>query len=242
MLTLKRVLKYFRGGALTAEIETVTGERLRLRTRGSGNESRSGNGKDARGLINEYLVNRAAANLGWEVPDVVLVRIPDDFLTEFDDAEFNNVLRRSAAANLGIRYSEECEPVPAALMNRLPVLLLQHMLAIDVFFSNHGRSSNNDNENVVRDATGRLWLVNHSDCRFLDENVLTRGFALPPHHLLEKEKGLLLSRDKLIRLGDPSLYARALTEIPDDWLKDSGLTRERIESAIATRIAQIARL
>lgn len=226
MRTLKKFNRQFKGSSFPTEIETTSGETFVLKMRGTGNS--------VSGLINEFIVNRVAAALGWEVPSVVPVIIPQNFPWNFGTDEFDDILQRSFGVNLGIEFFPSTEPLPANEVFLLPEGLLKRMVALDTFFCNFDRMAASQNILVNKDRD--YWLIDHGSCLFMDRNVSEKNFLLPKNHVLKQHEEALNYTEALSELLQFPDFSKIILELPKEWLAELKVSPQEIQSCFDTRI------
>jgi hypothetical protein len=210
MLTLKRFIQRFPGSSLPAEVEATDGRRLVLKMKGAGNGTQS--------LLAEFVANRAAASLGWPVPQPEPMMIPDQFPWGFGTDEFDDIVQKSYGVNMALQNLGPCEALPAAKMLVLPENFLLRMASLDAFFMNYDRLP--ASRNVLRDAQGKDWLIDHGSCLFVDAELSRKPLALAPGHLLGPGGMNLVDRGLCKQLAQAA--RAAVKELPRPWLAELG--------------------
>jgi hypothetical protein len=226
MLTLKRFIQRFPGSSIPSLVETTDGQTLVLKMKGAGNGTQS--------LAAEFLVNRSALRLGWPLPGAFPVLIPDGFPWEFGTDEFDDILQKSYGLNLGLQYLGDCEALSAEKMLALPGDFLSQMATLDAFFLNYDRLG--ASRNVLRDAQGAPWLIDHGSCLFLDPDLSAKPLVLAPGHVLGAQAPI--RPRAALRLGEQALLCAA--EVPGPWLAELGLTTASVQEAIEARLRAAA--
>ena len=222
MLTLKRYVQRFPGSSIPAEIETTDGQRLVMKMKGAGNGVQS--------LVAEFIVNRAAVAMGWNVPDAFAVEIPQGFPWEFGTDEFDDIVQRSYGMNLGLQYLGPCQALEAEAIKALSPKLLGEMATLDALFLNYDRLASS--KNVLLDEKGKHWIIDHGSCQFLDEDFVRKPLALAPGHLLLPGQDLI-QRKSLMALWDEAMEASI--EVPEAWRQELGWDVTRLTEALEAR-------
>lgn len=223
MLTLKKYHQRFQGSSIPTEVETTDGRRLVLKMKGAGNGVIS--------LVSEFIVNRAAVALGWNVPDAVPILIPEGFPWEFGTDEFDDIVQRSYGVNLGLQYLGPCTQLDAPAVKAISPKLLGEMATLDALFLNYDRLAGS--RNVLQDDKGKIWLIDHGSCQFLDEELLKKPLQLIPGHLLLPDEGHIL-KQSLVPLWDEAL--EACVEVPEPWLKELGWDVAKLTETLEARL------
>ena len=167
MRTLEKFVERHSGSSIPTGIEATDGSAWVLKMRSAGNGVQS--------LLAEFVVNRAAASLGWPVPLAEPLCIPQGFPWTFGTDEFDDILQRSYGVNLGLRHLGACQPLSAEEMRALPADTLRRMATLDAFFLNYDRLPGS--RNALRDAQGRVWLIDHGSCLFWDPDLAAKPLA-----------------------------------------------------------------
>lgn len=222
MLTLKKYHQRFLGSSIPTEIETTDGQRLVLKMKGAGNGVIS--------LVSEFIVNRAAVAMGWNVPDAFAVEIPQGFPWEFGTDEFDDIVQRSFGVNLGVQYLGPCKQLELAEVKAMSPKLLGEMQTIDALFLNYDRLA--ASRNVLQDDKGKIWLIDHGSCQFLDEDILKKPLQLIPGHLLLPDDSHI-QKKSLLPLWEEAL--EACVEVPEPWLKELGWDVAKLTETLEAR-------
>jgi hypothetical protein len=223
--TLKKFIKLYAGSSFPTEIETLSDRKLILKMRGTGNGAKS--------LVSEFIVNRMASRIGWNVPSAELVKIPDQFPWEFGTDEFDDLLQKSYGINLGLQLIEEAVVADISNIATLPIDLLYKMATIDIFFCNFDRQK--QSQNLLKDQNKKFWLIDHASCFFL-ESGFKQQFTLNPNHILKEREKILVNPAYLKKIADRSLALVAIEELPSEWLEEIKLAKKDLLHIIDTRI------
>ncbi len=155
--TLKRFVESFPGSSFPTLSETEAGGTWVVKMRGAGN------GADC--LVSEYLVNRIAHQAGLPVPDACIIEIPGGHPWTFGTDEFDDIVQKSTGPNLGLTLIPDARRTVPEGYDSLAADMISQMVTLDLAFSNQDRSRASGN--LLRDAAGLDWIVDHGGCRFL---------------------------------------------------------------------------
>ncbi len=185
-------------------------------------------------LVAEFVVGRLAGHWGYPVPEVRPVWL-DARTPRVGTDEFWDVLDGSVGWNLAVRWIPDAENVRLAEPPSLPANVLSAMFTVDVLFANFDRTTLSDN--LIRDALGDYWLIDHGSCRFADYlDDTSPAFELAPNHFL---RGSERSR-ALPPPIDEAQLRRLLDVVPREWLAAIDLSFERLVMGLAHRIEAFA--
>ena len=226
MLALKRFIQRFPGSSIPSLIECTDGQRLVLKMKGAGNGTQS--------LAAEFIVNQTAQALGWPVPAAQAVLIPEGFPWEFGTDEFDDILQKSYGVNLGLEYLGDCQPLDASEVLGLPAEFLSQLATLDAFFLNYDRLPKS--RNVLRDLTGKEWLIDHGSCLFLDGDLSGKPLALAPGHCLGDNT--LVRPRAAQRLGGQALLS--CEALPELWMRELRLDVPKLKALIQGRLNSLA--
>ena len=219
---LGRFLHTYPGSSFPTLAETTEGERVVIKMRGAGN--------GAGALLSEFLVNRFAHLCGLPVPDVRIVGIREDHPWEFGTDEFDDILQKSGGANLGICWIPDGRQLKAEEVRELPTEFISQVVTLDLVFANLDRSPASCN--LLRDSSGRQWIVDHGSCRFLYRRADGRSRTLPANHIFSGREEVFDSR-WLEPLGQNCIEA-VIAELPELWLSEEGLDKKEILTISST--------
>lgn len=225
MLRVKRLVRRLPGSSLAAEAETHEGPTVVLKLWGAGNGPLS--------LMAELLVNRAAAALGWPVPQADVVHLAPDHPWELGTDEFDDVLQRSPGENLGLQFVPDAHPVPKGF--DWPATFRDRVCTLDAAFLNYDRTR--ASANVLQTPEGTLWVIDHGACQFLDPALCQKPFALPPHHCFANDQGVRLQHAEA-----RALIASAMAQVaavPTAWLMATKLSPAVICERLEQRLERI---
>lgn len=210
-------------------VRASDGERWVVKFRGAG--------AGAEALAAELLVNRVARAWGLRVPAVAPIALGPEVERAGTD-EFWDVLAASEGANLAQRYVPDAEPVDLRTQ-RPSVGTIAAIVRVDSVFSNADRSRRNSN--LLRDAKGRTWLIDHGSCRFLHTLGRARGFELPRNHFLAgraaRELFALVGRPTPLRAAT---IAELVADLPAEWLAATSTDHAALPALVAARTLAFA--
>jgi HipA-like protein len=204
------------GGSLPAIVEADDSGLYVVKFRGAGHGTKA--------LVAEIVTGELGRAVGLRVPELVRVQVAESLGRNEPDEEIRDLLRASVGLNLGIDYlpgsitfDPVAGPAPAAAE-------ASEVVWFDAFTSNVDRSARNPN---LLCWHGRLWLIDHGAALYFhhawdDEVARSRSpfTAVKDHVLLPWATDVPGAGARLgSRLG-PERFARALAEVPDEWLGD----------------------
>ena len=226
-MTLHSFQQLYPGSSFPTRIENTAGEQWILKMRGAGNGPMS--------LLSEFLANRVAAQLGWPVPDVGWIEIPDNYPWVFGTDEFDDIVQKSYGWNLGIRYIPDSQQITTTDIERMPEAFLNVLYTLDLFFMNVDRTAKACN--LLRDGAGQFWIIDHGFLMLFQpvSKLGTTLFSTHIFHTLFPERVFRYDR----RLHDSALFEAAITQIPEQILADSGWTSSGLREKIALRMTQL---
>ena len=228
MVILKSFFQRFIGSSIPTGIEGTDGARWVLKMRGVGNGTQS--------LLSEFLVNRSAVKLGLPVPGAEIVLIPQGFPWTFGTDEFDEIVQRSYGLNLGLEYLGPCQGLTADEIRALPLELRTAMATLDAFFLNYDRLPGS--QNVLRDPEGRVWLIDHGSCLFLNPDFAAKPLALAKGHVLGEGINPLIDRSLIPELAKAA--KAVLPDVPLEWLTATDLDLDRTQSLIDIRVRAVS--
>ncbi len=207
------------GGSLPAVVEGDDGELWVTKFRGAG--------QGARVLIAELVVGLLAQTLGLPVPALALVDLSEAFGRMERDAEIQDLLRRSAGVNVGLRYLDGAFNFdPLAAGDLIDPEFAARVVWLDAYTTNPDRSARNPNLMVWE---RRPWLIDHGaalyaqhDWRGVDEARARAAFPLVRQHVLLGRSGDLRAADAaLAPLVTAEVLGAVLARVPDALFEDA---------------------
>jgi hypothetical protein len=205
------------GGSLPAVVETDGGLFV-VKFRGAG--------QGAKSLIAELIVGLIGSHLGFPIPELALVVVPDEFGRSEPDPEIQHILRTSHGTNVGLRYLDGAFNFALAPAGDLITPeFAANLVWFDAFLTNPDRSHRNSNL-LVWDR--RCWLIDHGaalyahhDWSRVDDARTRAPFPLIKDHILLSRAGPIEAADVELmpRLGE-DLFRDVLAAVPDALLMD----------------------
>ena len=207
------------GGSLPAVVETDGGGLFVVKFRGAG--------QGAKVLVAELIVGLLARALGFRVPELAVVDVPDRFGRSEPDPEIQDLLKASHGVNVGLRYLDGAFNFDALAARELVTPeFAARLVWLDAFVTNPDRTHRNPNLLVWQ---GAPWLIDHGaalyahhDWASVDEARTRTAFPLVRDHVLLAQAGDLeaADRDMAARL-DGALVDEVLDALPDVLLTDA---------------------
>jgi hypothetical protein len=201
----------------------------------------AGAGNGATALAAELLVARLAVRWQLPVPAARPIWLGADVARAGTD-EFWDVMDASAGWNLAIDLVEGARDVEVVAGQRLDPATERALLWIDVLFANLDRTRLS--ANILEDADGRVWLIDHGSCRFLQRMAAGDArFELAPNHFLrgmDVRAALAGVREDCEDYDDTTLAALT-SDLPAAWLAGTGVTDEDLVPLLARRLRAFAR-
>jgi hypothetical protein len=203
------------GGSLPALVEASDDGLYVLKFRGAG--------QGPKALVAEIVAGELARALGFDVPELVLVRLDPTLAVAEPDAEIQDLLRASGGINLGVDFLPGALPFnPAAG----PVPSPEQAAAIvwlDALVTNVDRTAKNTNMLLWH---GRLWLIDHGAALYFHHAAPVADHELRPFEAIAEH--VLLPFAGSIEAADAELAPRVTEEllrdaaaaVPEEWLGD----------------------
>ncbi len=227
------------GGSLPVLAEADDGFKYVLKLRGAGHGTKA--------LTAELIGGEVARALGFRVPELVLVDLPEEFGRTEPDVEVQELLQASRGLNLGMHFLSGALTLdPYA--NGIDELDASRIVWLDAFLTNIDRTVRNTN---MLHWHSEPWLIDHGASLYFHHSGTTPAgqAALSPFpyvkdHLLLRRATRLHEADKLLRQRiTPRTLDRIVDSVPDEWLDypDSDLTpaqqRDSYRTFLKTRLA-----
>ncbi len=222
---LKQFIEIYAGSSFPTRSETTDGEICVVKMRGAGNGDIS--------LLSEFIVNRLGSRAGLAIPDASIIDIPARFPWRFGTDEFDDLVQKSAGANLALEWIKGATVWPADRYKDLPDELVSQITTLDLVFANVDRTK--QSMNLLTTADGRFWIVDHGSCRFLMRNETPAFQKLPSGHVFS-DRTAAYDRRWLAPITS-ALIRETAAEIPEAWLHSAGLTRDQIARKIEARLS-----
>jgi len=111
---------------------------------------------------------------------------------------------------------------------------VSQVVTLDLLFGNCDRSFASGN--LLRDRRGGYWLVDHGSCRFAYQEDVgpMSSRRLPPDHVFAGWEEAFDAR--WFEPLPAGAVARVVAELPELWLTEAGLSRERIAAQLTARL------
>jgi hypothetical protein len=202
-----------------------------------------GSGAGPRGLLTEFLGTAIASAAGLPVPEPHPLLLAPDFPWQVGTDEFDDVVRRSAGWNLGLRFIPDESPLLASDLDALPKEFTSRLRIVDAVLQNVDRTRGNPN--LLRSPAG-LVAIDFGSCLFL--NRIAAGmkafpFALPSNHFLAGANGSAEMED--LERSVTTRICTALSSLveacPDDWLASLPFGREELAARLEAYVQAFAR-
>jgi len=203
------------GGSVPAIVEADDDGMYVLKFRGAG--------QGPKALVAEIVAGELARALGFDVPELVLVRLDPALAVAEPDAEIQDLLRASGGLNLGVDFLPGALPFnPAAGPAPSPELAAA-IVWLDALVTNVDRTAKNTNMLLWH---GRLWLIDHGAALYFHHappvaDHERRPFEAIAEHVLLPFAGSIESADSELapRVSEDVLREVSAT-VPEEWLGD----------------------
>ena len=194
-------------------------------------------------LVAEVIVAELAESLGLRVPARSLVRFGADVESLDKNDELADLLRASAGINLGFAYLEDAQYfAPPVDVERVGLEEAAAIQWLDGLTSNPDRTARNPNLMWRSDG---LWLIDHGaalgfqySLPDVDVAAARRPYTVRETHVLRARAADLTARDaELAARLSPEVVARAVAEVPDEFLTPLGSSRSAYVEYLLNRLA-----
>ncbi|TGL39716.1 HipA family kinase [Leptospira perdikensis] len=226
MLVVSKILELYKGSSFPVKIQTNNGNTYILKMKGAGNGAKS--------LIQEFIVNRVGHLIGFPIPNVQPVLIPDEFPWTFGTDEFDDLVKKSFGINLALDYIENQRDKIEIELNSLNEELRNQVKAIDFFFKNFDRTIQSNN--FLKDQTGKIWIIDHGSCEFLNDSLMKESKLLPSNHIYKSEP--VQNDPYLIKILQFD-FEPFIQEVPKSWLNEIGLQKNDLRLILRNRVQWI---
>jgi hypothetical protein len=208
------------GGSVPAVVEADDGALYVVKFRGAAQGSRA--------LAAEVIAGELARAAGLRIPELALIDLDANFGRSEPHQEIREVLLASAGVNLAMGYLEGAIGYDVAARRPVPGDFASTLVVFDAFIDNVDRTARNPNLLWWR---GDLWLIDHGASLYWHHGwaggdlatSAARPFAQVGEHVL------LPFADRLAEAGvalgrtlDDAVIARAVADVPDQWLAGQG--------------------
>jgi hypothetical protein len=209
------------GGSLPAIAEADDGFLYVLKFRGAG--------QGAKSLIAELIGGEIARALGLRVPEIVFALLDSAFGRTEPDEEIQDLLKASVGLNLALHYLSGAISFDP-LVTPVDSQLASAIVWLDCLLMNVDRTSNNTNMLIWNKE---LWLIDHGASlyfHYAPENWEIKAespFTQVKNHVLLPYASDLVETDRRFQSLLTSAKLKEIMQlIPDEWLKDEGLTAD----------------
>lgn len=227
------------GGSLPALAQADDGFDYVAKFRGAGHGPKA--------LIAELIGGEVARALGFNVPELVLLDLAEDFGRTEPDPEIQDLLKASRGINLGLHFLSGAMTIDP-FANPVDPLTASKIVWLDSFLTNVDRTVINTNMLLWH---GQLWLIDHGASLYFHHSwaTPTAEAALTPFPYISQHAYLhsasrIEEADKLLRQKiTPRTLEKIVDLIPEDWLqwKGSDMTpsqlREQYKLFLTTRLS-----
>lgn len=211
------VLPLREGGSLPALAEADDGFKYVLKFRGAGHGPKM--------LIAELVGALVARQLGFRVPELVLLNVDEDFGRTEGDEEIQDLLKTSRGLNLGLHYLSGAFTVDP-YVNRLSPDEAANLVWLDAFLTNVDRTFKNPNMLMWH---GELWLIDHGASlmfhhAWTDPAVAARSpfVYIKDHAMLRFASDIRHADRRMRQLITPRTLGKIVDLIPREWLEWEG--------------------
>ena len=204
------------GGSLPALVEASDDGLYVLKFRGAG--------QGPKALVAEIVAGELARALGFDVPELALVRLDPALAVAEPDAEIQDLLRASEGLNLGVDFLPGSLPFSAAAGPAPTAEQAGAIVWLDALVTNVDRTAKNTNMLRWHD---RLWLIDHGAALYFHHGEPVADHELRPFEAIAEH--VLLQFAGSIEEADAELAPRVTEEllrevadaVPEQWLGDA---------------------
>lgn len=216
--TITRYIEPLReGGSLPALVEADDGFLYVVKFRGAGHGTKA--------LIAELIGGEIARALGLNVPELVLLDLPDEYGITEPDQEVQDLLKASTGTNVGLHFLNGALTLDA-YKNPISSEMASLIVWLDAFLTNVDRTARNTNMLLWH---GReTWLIDHGASLLFHhswspvETAATSAFPFIKNHALLHKADSLDAADKTAhKLLTEEKINGILNLIPTDWLQEA---------------------
>jgi hypothetical protein len=206
------------GGSLPAVVEADDEGMYVLKFRGAGQGSKA--------LVAELVAGEIARMLGLPVPELVIAELDVELARTEPDPEIQALIQASAGLNLALDFlpgSVNFDPAVDIMAGELA----SSVVWFDAFTSNVDRTARNTNLLVWH---RQPWLIDHGAALYFHHaweggaNDAGNRFALIKDHVLLPQADAIAHVDAgLAARLERDVFHHILAQVPDAWLKGTGL-------------------
>ncbi|MDE6310902.1 MAG: aminotransferase class I and II [Muribaculaceae bacterium] len=217
---VRYVLPLREGGSLPALVDADDGFKYVLKFRGGGH--------GAKALIAEFIGGELARAAGMRVPELVFVRLDEDFGRTEGDEEIQDLLQASRGLNLGLHFLSGALTWDVAV-NETDEDEASRIVWLDAFMTNVDRTWRNTNMLLWH---GReLWLIDHGASLYFHHNwdgwekaALSPFPYVKDHALLRRASRLEEADAEMHRRITPQVIDAIVEALPEEWLRQASDT------------------
>jgi HipA-like kinase len=205
------------GGSLPALVEADDDGLYVLKFRGAG--------QGPKALVAEVVVGELARQLGFPVPELVLVELDAAIGRAEPDPEIQDLLLASGGLNLGVDFLPGALPFSPAAGPAPDADFAADVVWLDALVTNVDRTAQNPNLLRWHD---RLWLIDHGAALYFHhagsdapEHARARFEAVRDHVLLPYAASLVDADRRLVARVSGEVLERAVAGAPAEWLTDA---------------------
>lgn len=229
-MELKSIIKLYNGSSFPTLVTNEIGEEYVMKMKGAGNGIIS--------LVSEFIANRIAHNLNWNVPNVYWIKIEENYPWLFGTDEFDDILTKSYGWNLAIQKISYLKSISPTFKEMRELDLLNQLITLDYFFINIDRS--NLSYNFLLSKMNKVYIIDHGSLA-LFYNISMNDRRLFKNHIYYNElESILEFLDE--RILDIELFKAIFDEIPDKILLEINFNKEILTKIIEDRISFIKSL
>ena len=201
------------GGSLPALVEASDDGLYVLKFRGAG--------QGPKALVAEIVAGELARALGFDVPELALVRLDPTLAVAEPDAEIQDLLHASAGLNLGVDFLPGALPFNPAAGPAPPPEQAAKIVWLDALVTNVDRTAKNTNMLLWHD---RLWLIDHGAALYfhhaepVPDHELRPFEAIAEHVLLPFAASIADADADLAPQVTQELLREVASAVPDEWL------------------------
>ena len=219
------------GGSLPAIVKADNGEIYVMKFIGAG--------QGAKALIAELISGEIGRELGFNVPEIVLLQLDPVIGQTEPDAEIQDLLKASPGINLGMKFLSHSSTFNLLSANQPSSEFASRLVWFDAFITNVDRTPRNVNMLIHKED---IWLIDHGASLNFHHNwqdplkQSETPFPFIKNHVLlsladkiQDLNGQL--KDRLTR----SFFENLVAKLPDDWLPPE----QKFDSSRALRQAYV---
>lgn len=205
------------GGSLPALVEATDGFRYVAKFRGAGHGTKA--------LIAEFIGTLIAKAAGFNVPELVLLDLDENFGRTEPDEEVQDLMKGSVGLNLGLHFLSGAMTWDV-VANHTDADTASRIVWLDAYLTNIDRTARNTN---MLWWHRELWLIDHGASLYFHhawspwEKAADSPFPYVKDHALLPEASRLAEADAYMRSRiTPEVIDAVVEAIPTDWLEASG--------------------